>query len=138
MGCLVPQTIVVHAVHINDDEIDILAKSNTWVTHQPRSNMNNAVGLPPVEKMLTKGIRVCLGNDGFSNAMWEEWKACYLSHKLLHKDPRRMPADKIAKMAIYNNAALARVLFPDIRIGLLAPRLYRQTLSLLIMNLLQR
>jgi putative selenium metabolism protein SsnA len=120
-GMLGPQTIVVHAVHINSDEIAILAETNTWVTHQPRSNMNNAVGLPAVEEMLASGIRVCLGNDGFSNAMWEEWKACYLSHKLISKDPRKMSADKIVRMAIYNNAALAKVLFPEIKIGVLAP-----------------
>jgi cytosine/adenosine deaminase-related metal-dependent hydrolase len=83
--------------------------------------MNNAVGLPAVEEMLASGIRVCLGNDGFSNAMWEEWKACYLSHKLISKDPRKMSADKIVRMAIYNNAALAKVLFPEIKIGVLAP-----------------
>jgi len=120
-GLLGKQTIVVHAVHINLEETEILAESNSWVTHQPRSNMNNAVGLPAVEKMLDKGIRVCLGNDGFSNGMWEEWKACYLSHKLIHKDPRAMSADKIAKMAIYNNAGLVHGLFPDISVGVLAP-----------------
>ena len=40
-------------------------------------------GRCPVETMLGKGIKVCLGNDGFSNAMWEEWKAAYLVHKSL-------------------------------------------------------
>ena len=99
-GSLGPNSIIVHAVHVDAREIELLAETNTWVSHQPRSNMNNAVGLPAVESMLRSGIRVCLGNDGFSNAMWEEWKAGYLSHKLLHRDPRRMGADTIANMAI--------------------------------------
>ena len=38
--------------------MDILVRNNVWVTHQPRSNMNNAVGVSPVEKMLDKGIYV--------------------------------------------------------------------------------
>ncbi len=111
------KSIVVHAVHIDAREIEILKETNTWVTHQPRSNMNNAVGLPQVEAMLRSGIKVCLGNDGFSNAMWEEWKACYLAHKLANQDPRRMPASLIAQMAIYNNADLGKMLFPNINLG---------------------
>lgn len=116
-----PKSIVVHAVHVDAREIEILKETHTWVTHQPRSNMNNAVGLPQVEAMLRSGIKVCLGNDGFSNAMWEEWKACYLAHKLINQDPRRMPASLIAQMAIYNNADLARMLFPTIHIGSIIP-----------------
>ncbi|MBN2677822.1 MAG: putative aminohydrolase SsnA [Anaerolineaceae bacterium] len=98
--------ILAHAVHVNDHEMDIIARSKAWVTHQPRSNMNNAVGLPDVDKMLLKGIKVGMGNDGFSNTMWDEWKAAYLSHKLINSDPRRMQADTIAGMAAYTNADL--------------------------------
>jgi len=116
-----PNSIIVHAVHVDAREIEILKETHTWVTHQPRSNMNNAVGLPQVEAMLRSGIKVCLGNDGFSNAMWEEWKACYLAHKLVNQDPRRMPASLVAQMAIYNNADLARMLFPNIRLGSITP-----------------
>jgi putative selenium metabolism protein SsnA len=106
-----PHSIIVHGVHLNEKEIDILAESKSWVTHQPRSNMNNGVGMAMVESMDQAGISVCLGNDGFSNAMWEEWKAAYLAHKLWHRDPRRMPADLIYKMAVTNNAALATQAF---------------------------
>jgi putative selenium metabolism protein SsnA len=116
-----PRSLVVHAVHVDEREMQILKETNTWVTHQPRSNMNNAVGLPKVEAMLEAGIKVCLGNDGFSNGMWDEWKACYLAHKLINRDPRRMPASTIARMAIYNNAELAKMLFPKINLGVVSP-----------------
>lgn len=79
--------------------------------------MNNGVGVAEIESMLRLGIPVCLGNDGFSNAMWEEWKTAYLLHKAWHRDPRRMGADTLAEMAIYNNAALASQFFPDGSIG---------------------
>jgi putative selenium metabolism protein SsnA len=102
-----PNSIIVHGVHLDEKELGLLANSKSWVTHQPRSNMNNGVGMAQVEAMDQVGIRVCLGNDGFSNAMWEEWKAAYLAHKLWHRDPRRMQASLIAKMAFSNNAALA-------------------------------
>ncbi|MGA9397949.1 MAG: putative aminohydrolase SsnA [Anaerolineaceae bacterium] len=119
-GVLGPRAILAHAVHVNDHEIELINTSKSWVTHQPRSNMNNAVGLPRVEQMLRSGVKVCLGNDGFSNAMWEEWKATYLSHKLIHRDPRRMPADIVARMAIYNNSCLVSQLF-DQPVGSLTP-----------------
>jgi putative selenium metabolism protein SsnA len=120
-GILGPQTIVVHAVHVDAREIQLLAESGSWVSHQPRSNMNNGVGLPAVESMLRAGVRVCLGNDGFSNAMWEEWKTAYLAHKLIHLDPRWMPADKIANMAVYNNRALAETILGSPPLGIIAP-----------------
>lgn len=105
-----PSTILVHAVHIDAKEMLLIKEKGAWVSHQPRSNMNNAVGLPQVEAMLNLGIPVCLGNDGFSNTMWDEWKAAYLAHKLENKDPRRMGANHIAAMAWSNNAKLVRKL----------------------------
>lgn len=121
LGILGPRTVVGHAVYVDAREIALLAETGTWVSHQPRSNMNNGVGLPEVESMLRAGVRVCLGNDGFSNAMWEEWKAAYLGHKLFHRDPRRMPANLIAQMAIHNNRDLANTLLGGPPVGIIAP-----------------
>jgi cytosine/adenosine deaminase-related metal-dependent hydrolase len=83
--------------------------------------MNNAVGAAAVEGLLRQGVRVCLGNDGFSNAMWEEWKAAYLYHKAAHRDPRRAGGYTITEMAVANNAALASVFFPQAPLGVIAP-----------------
>ncbi|MRS02878.1 hydrolase, partial [bacterium] len=98
-------------------EVQKLIESNTWLSHQPRSNMNNAVGLGDIDSQLRAGLRVCLGNDGFSNAMWDEWRTCYLAHKGWNRDPRRMGANTIVDMAIYNNSDLASQFFDGQRIG---------------------
>jgi putative selenium metabolism protein SsnA len=116
-GILGPKSIVAHAVHIDAQEMNLLHETNTWVTHQPRSNMNNAVGAADIEGMLRLGIPVCLGNDGFGNNMWAEWKTAYLLHKVVHRNPRRANGADIARMAISNNARLAGQLFPDTRLG---------------------
>lgn len=118
-GILGPKTIVAHGVHIDAHEISLLARRESWLSHQPRSNMNNAVGLPEIESMINMGVKVCLGNDGFSNSMWEEWKAAYFAHKLLHRDPRRMPADKIYQMAIINNRNLVKAIFGGLETGII-------------------
>lgn len=115
------KTIAAHCVHVDAGEITLLKETRTWVTHQPRSNMNNAVGAAPVESMLRAGVQVCLGNDGFSNAMWDEWKAAYLLHKAAARDPRRMDGNLTAQMALTNNAALASAFFPQAPVGKLVP-----------------
>jgi putative selenium metabolism protein SsnA len=119
-GILGPHTIAAHCVHIDPEEMALLAETGTWVTHQPRSNMNNGVGVAPVEAMLNAGVRVGLGNDGFSNNMFAEMKAAYLVHKLAQRDPRAMPGDRVVALAYAGNAHLAQVFWPDLRLGELA------------------
>ncbi len=123
-GILGPKTIAAHGVHFDAREMQIIAETGTWLSHQPRSNMNNGVGVAQIEAMMRAGIRVCLGNDGFSNAMWEEWKTAYLLHKVHHRDPRRLGGYDVTQMAVYNNAALTNVFFPDAPIGQLIPGAY--------------
>lgn len=120
-GILGDKTVVAHGVHIDAKEIGLLAMSETWLSHQPRSNMNNAVGLPPIESMMNAGVKVCLGNDGFSNSMWQEWNAAYLAHKLINNDPRRMPADLIYQMAVVNNRELIKKQFNGLETGIIKP-----------------
>jgi cytosine/adenosine deaminase-related metal-dependent hydrolase len=116
-GVLGSRTIAVHCVHVDEGEIEVLADTGTWVTHQPRSNMNNGVGVAPVEAMLRAGVNVGLGNDGFSNQMFAEMKAAYLVHKLARCDPRAMPGDVVMRLAYANNARLARVFWPELVLG---------------------
>lgn len=120
-GILGPRTIIAHAVHVDAQEITLLAESRTWVSHQPRSNMNNGVGVAPVESLLHASVRMCMGTDGFPHTMWEEWKFAYLLPKVWQRDPRCMPANQIINMAVYNNAALAGTFFPQAPLGVLSP-----------------
>ncbi len=114
-------TIAAHCVHIDEAERDLLARRGVWVSHQPRSNMNNGVGAADIDSMLDAGLPLCLGNDGFSNNMWAEWKAAYLLHKVVNRDPRRAAGDHIARMAWHNNASLMRRFFPEMPIGEIRP-----------------
>ena len=120
-GILGPRSIVAHAVHVDESEMEVLADTGTWVTHQPRSNMNNAVGVGQVERMLAHGVKVALGNDGFSNNMFAEMKAAYLVHKLAQQDPRAMPGDLVFRLAFDANAQLARLFWPQATLGVLEP-----------------
>lgn len=112
-GITGPNSIFVHGVHLDQRELEIIRDTGTWLTHQPRSNMNNAVGMADIEGAMRFGIPVCLGNDGFSFAMWDEWRTCYLAHKLLKRDPRALPGDLVATMGAINNGKLASHFFKD-------------------------
>ena len=120
-GILGPRTIVAHAIHIDESEMEVLAATDSWVTHQPRSNMNNAVGTGPVEQLLGQGVKVALGNDGFSNNMFAEMKTAYLIHKLAQRDPRAMPGDLVFQLAYAANAKLAQIFWPTQQLGELKP-----------------
>lgn len=119
-GILGPKTLVAHAIHVDEREIDILRATRTKVSHQPRSNMNNAVGAAEVERLLGQGITLGLGNDGFTNNMFAEIHAAYLMHRAAKGDPRALPGDRLLAMAFDNNAAIAGLFFPR-PVGALAP-----------------
>jgi putative selenium metabolism protein SsnA len=114
-NALSERTIAAHCIHINEREIARLAEAGAKVTHQPRSNMNNAVGVANVPAMLARGICVGLGNDGFSNDAFAEMKVCDMLHKVSAGDPRAMGADKVMRMAYANNAEIARLFWPEMR-----------------------
>jgi len=122
-GVLGEKTLSAHCVHVNQNEINLLAKTDTKVSHQPRSNMNNAVGTTPVQKMLDAGVCVGLGNDGFSNNMYTEMKAAYLVHKAVANDPRAMSGDTVTRLAYENNAHIASLFWPR-PIGVIEPGAY--------------
>jgi len=110
-GILGPRTIAAHCVHLASEEIELLHDTGTHVVHNPRSNMNNAIGTADAEAMLDQGIEVGLGNDGFSNNMFSEMKAAYLVHKLAKRDPQAMSAAQVLRMAVHHNRHLARSFF---------------------------
>jgi len=53
-----------HSVHVNDEEINLYAKTGCGVAHCPSSNMRLASGIAPILEMLTAGVKVGLGLDG--------------------------------------------------------------------------
>jgi putative selenium metabolism protein SsnA len=128
-GILGPQTLVAHGVHIDDHERRLLADTGTKLSHQPRSNMNNAVGVAAIEAMLAAGVTVGLGNDGFSNNMFSEMATCYLLHKNAQGNPRAMGADTVLKLSFEHNATIAGLFFEK-PVGVLKPDAYADIILL--------
>lgn len=128
-GVLGPQTLCAHCVHVDAAEIALLARTQSKVSHQPRSNMNNAVGVAPVAAMRSASVTVGLGTDGFAHNMFAEMKAAYLVHKVHARDPRVMDAEAVLSMAYRENARIAALFWPH-PLGVLAPGAYADVILL--------
>jgi len=63
-GLLRSNSILAHCLHINEAEKDLLAERGSIVVHNPRSNMNNAVGLFDMPGFLRRDVLTGLGTDG--------------------------------------------------------------------------
>jgi putative selenium metabolism protein SsnA len=118
LGVAGEKSIFVHCVHIDEAEMDILAATHTSVVHNPESNMNNAVGVTPLFKLLQKGVLVGLGTDGMGSDMLAQMRCAYLLHRLANHDPR-VAFMEAPQLLLQNNAAIAERQF-GVKLGVIA------------------
>lgn len=118
-GILGNRSILAHSIHLDAREVNIIAETQSWVSHQPRNNQNAADGIAEIDSYLRTGVRACLGNDGLTNTMWREAEAAYFLQKINHRDGRRMGGDNLFNLAIYNPAALASTYFDEAPLGMI-------------------
>lgn len=104
------KTLLIHCVHIDKKDKEIIKEKNSMVVHNPESNMNNAVGLPDVFEMLNEGIVVGLGTDGFTQDIFRETQVLYIAHKHNKKDSN-IGFIESNKIVIVNNPEITRRIF---------------------------
>jgi cytosine/adenosine deaminase-related metal-dependent hydrolase len=109
-----------HAVHVNDEEIALFARTGCGVAHCPSSNMRLASGIAPVRRYRSAGVKVGLGVDGSasndsSHMLAEARQALLLAR--VSGDPGGLSARQALEVATLGGAA---VLGRD-DIGALAP-----------------
>jgi 5-methylthioadenosine/S-adenosylhomocysteine deaminase len=101
-------TVFAHCVHISKEEIQLLRKSGTSVSHNPVSNMMLGDGVAPVCEMLSAGVNVALGTDGaasnHSQDLFEVMKAASLLQKVHHRDPGVIRPYSVLRMATHGGA----------------------------------
>lgn len=108
IGFIGPEVVAAHVIHVNDKEIDLLAKNRVSVVHNPVSNMKLVSGSFPYERMRKAGVAISLGTDGCSSnnnlCMMDEMKIAALHAKLTHADPTVLPAREIYETATVKGA----------------------------------
>lgn len=122
LGLLGPNFIGVHAVHVNEAEIESLAAHGCHVAHCPASNLKLASGLAPVADLVRAGVNVGLGTDGAASNnrldLFAEMRLAALLAKGISGDAAALPAAAALRMATLD---AARALNLDDHIGSIAP-----------------
>jgi len=105
-----PGTLAIHGVHLQEEEWEILKNNDTYLIHNPESNMGNAVGAAPIKAAFNKGITIGLGTDGYTADMFESIKVANLlqKHELHHP---QAGWKEVFQMAFHNNREIANRFF---------------------------
>jgi len=122
LGLVTERLLAVHAVHLLDDEIALLARRGASVAHCPASNLKLASGIAPVAAMLRQGVGVALGTDGAASNnrldLFEEMRLAALLAKAAAGDATALPAWQALECA---TIVAARALGLADRIGSIEP-----------------
>ena len=105
LGLLDESLIGVHAVHLEEEEIDLLARNRVRIVHCPESNMKLASGTARVAEMVKKGIALGLGTDGCASNnnldLFKEMDTAAKLSKVRTLDPVNMGAATVLRMATF-------------------------------------
>ncbi|OBZ17533.1 N-ethylammeline chlorohydrolase [Bacillus sp. FJAT-26390] len=102
LGFFSRPSLVAHAVHLNDAEIELLAAKGVAVSHNPVSNLKLASGIARVPDLIRAGVTVSLGTDSVASNnnldLFEEIRMAALLHKGVSGDPTAIPAYEALKL----------------------------------------
>jgi 5-methylthioadenosine/S-adenosylhomocysteine deaminase len=108
-GLLGPGLIGVHGVHLDPDEIGLLAEHGCRLAHCPTSNMKLASGIAPVAALHDRGVGIGLGTDGAASNnrldLFHEMRHAALLAKVATGDATALPATTVLRMATIEGAA---------------------------------
>ena len=105
LGFLDERVLASQCVQVAPAELAVLKKRGVRAVHMPLSNCEVGGGIAPVPDMLTLGIPVGLGTDGYINNFFEVMRAAFLIHKAYRQSPQEMPAKSVYEMATSLGAA---------------------------------
>lgn len=108
-GLLRPGSLVAHGVHLEAGELQALAAQGAVLVHNPRSNMNNAVGRADVGSMQRAGLQVALGSDAYGAGMLTEARVATLLQRMA---PRLGDGAGLREVLWQGNTALAASFLP--------------------------
>jgi 5-methylthioadenosine/S-adenosylhomocysteine deaminase len=107
LGVSGSHVVLAHCIHLDEDELDTLARTKTNVAHCPSSNLKLGSGIARVSEMLDRGISVSLGADGApcNNRldMFTEMRTAALLQKAMH-GPETLPAKRALRLATIDGA----------------------------------
>ena len=108
IGALGSETILAHGIWLDDEEYQLIKKTNTRITHNPSSNCKLASGICDVLKYHELGILVGIGTDGppcnNNFDMFTDMRLATFLQKVKHLNERALPAKKVLRMVTIEGA----------------------------------
>jgi len=108
IGFLGPDVLAAHCIHLNQEDMQTLAKHDVKTVYNPVANMKLAQGTAKIPDLLKLGITVSLGTDGPASNntldMLQNMKIAALLQKAHYGDPTVLPAKTLLEMATKNAA----------------------------------
>jgi cytosine/adenosine deaminase-related metal-dependent hydrolase len=101
LGVLDENTILVHCVHLTEEDLRILKKRNPIICLCPRSNLYTGAGIPKLPQLLACGLRVVLGTDSLASV---DRLSIFEEIKTLHSFYPEVPATELLLMATQRGA----------------------------------
>ena len=112
LGLLRPHTNVIHAVWVDDADLDLIAAAGSTVLHNPVSNLRLGSGVMPLRSMLSRGIPVALGTDEAicddTVNVWTVAKMAGLIHNVAGLDHEEWPSAAEVLDALWVGGARAQ------------------------------
>ncbi len=108
LGLLSPNLTLAHCVHLEADEIKLLAEHGCSIAHCPSSNLKLASGIAPITEYAKHGVNIGLGTDGAASNnrldMFAEMRLAALLAKGQSGDATAISAHQALEMATINGA----------------------------------
>ena len=109
LGVFGGRVLAAHGVHLDDDDIGLLAARGAAVAHCPGSNAKLAAGVARVLALRRAGVRVGLGTDGPASGddldLWHQARLAGLSARVTGGDAAALTAPQLLLMATRDGAA---------------------------------
>jgi 5-methylthioadenosine/S-adenosylhomocysteine deaminase len=110
-GILNERSLVIHAIWIDEHDMDTLAASGCSIAHNPLCNLKLGSGIMPFRSLTDRGINICLGSDEMCSDdavnLWNVAKFGGLVHKITDPEYRRWPTAKEMLACATGNGARA-------------------------------
>jgi 5-methylthioadenosine/S-adenosylhomocysteine deaminase len=80
-----PRLFAAHARYVDGNEIALLGRTGTIISHQAAMAANRGVN-PPIPALRDAGCRICLGTDNNNNDMFAVMKVALLTERIRRED----------------------------------------------------
>jgi len=108
LGLINSSLLAVHAIHVNEAEIELMSSAGVSVAHCPKSNMKLGSGFAPLAAYRAAGVRVAIGTDGAASNnnldILDELRMAALLAKAISGDASVLSANSVLRMATIDAA----------------------------------